>query len=87
MIMYGYSVLDKAADAYMPLFFLPARGLAMRSFADAVNDPKHQFNTHPGDYVLFEMCKFDDQTGACVPVAEKPIRLAAGPDVLSKANG
>lgn len=80
----AYSVRDKVAGAFLPLFFLRSDGEAMRSFSDAVNDPKHQFSPHAADYDLFWMGTFDDETGMLEgPLAEgevevSPVRLASG---------
>lgn len=63
MIMNAYSVLDKAAKAYLPLFFVRSSGEAIRSFTDAVNDPKHQFARHVDDYALYFVGTFDDSNG------------------------
>ncbi len=58
-----FVVFDSKARAYLPPFFLPEAGQAVRSFKDAVNDPKHAFGQHPEDYTLFEIGTFDDREG------------------------
>lgn len=82
----GFSVFDKAANAFLPLFFMPTRGMALRSFTDAVNDPAHQFGkeAHYGDYALFEMCEFDDADGSFLVSSDQPLRLASAIDVKVK---
>lgn len=59
----AYSVYDSKAEAYLRPFFAPSRGLAIRSFADVVNDKTHEVNKHAADYTLFEIGDFDEATG------------------------
>lgn len=63
MKMKVYSVHDQKAEAFLQPFFVQSRGLAVRSFSDAVNDEKHHFNKHLEDYILFELGEYDDATG------------------------
>lgn len=63
MLMYGYSVYDKKVEAYLPLFFARSRGEAIRSFSDACQDGSHNFCKHAEDYVLMEVCVFNDEDG------------------------
>jgi hypothetical protein len=58
-----YTVYDHAAEAYLEPFFLPTRGTAIRSFAQAVNQDGHSFNQHPDDYTLYEIGEFDPSRG------------------------
>lgn len=67
MKLLAFTVLDIKADAYITPFFLPRKEMAVRAFADAVNSPSHQFNAHPGDYVLWHIGEFDVDTGAITP--------------------
>lgn len=64
MIMEAYSVRDDAVGAFLPLFFARSKGEAIRSFTMAVSDEKHQFAASKGDYVLFKIGSFDDNSGA-----------------------
>lgn len=58
-----FSVYDSAAQAFLQPFFSPSLGSALRSLTDAVNDPKHEFSKHAGDYTLFKLGSFSDDTG------------------------
>lgn len=58
-----FSVYDSAAQAFLQPFFAPSLGSALRSLTDAVNDPKHEFSRHAGDYTLFKLGSFDDNSG------------------------
>jgi len=62
-----YSVYDQKAEAYLPPFFLPAKGVAIRTFSEACNDPEHQFGKYPADYTLMELGTFDDSTALIDP--------------------
>lgn len=71
------SVYDGAVKAFMQPFFTRTRGEAVRSFTDAVNDAKHQFNLHASDYTLYSMAEFDDSNGQFI--------MATTPEVLCTA--
>lgn len=58
-----YSVYDSKTQAYMQPWMARTRGEAIRSFTEAVNDPKSSFNKYPGDFTLFEIGTWDDQNG------------------------
>lgn len=60
------AIRDKKSLAFMQPFFARTKPEAIRAFADAVNDPKTQFHGHPGDYHLFAIGVFDDDTGEIV---------------------
>jgi len=66
MLMRVYTVYDSKTEAYMPPFFQPAKGAALRLFSDSVNDVNHTFNKHPSDFTLFELGTYDDSTAQFV---------------------
>lgn len=66
----AYSVFDLKAEAFLRPFFAATRGLAVRSFSDAVNDSKHEFFVHITDYQLFELGEWDERTGLFVSKIE-----------------
>ena len=57
-----FSIYDEKAHAYLPPFTLPTAGMAIRTFTDCANAPDHAFSRNPGDYTLFELGVFDDNT-------------------------
>lgn len=61
-----YTVYDSKAEAYKTPFFMQTKGLALRSWEDTVNDQQTTFYKHPGDFTLFEVGEYDDQTGEVV---------------------
>lgn len=75
------AVRDTAIEAYMNPIFVPALGLAVRSFTDEINRPQGQFNAHPGDFDLWHIADFDDHSGKFFNI-EPPRRLAVGKEVL-----
>lgn len=59
-----FTIYDEKAKAFLPPFFLPEKGMALRAFGDCVNSPQHAFSKHPADYTLFCVGSFDDKAGA-----------------------
>lgn len=83
MILQGYSVLDKAVGAFLPVFWARSKGEALRMFLQACKDEKSQFAAQASDYVLYKLGDFDDNSGMFTSV--EPERLlsaleALGPD-------
>lgn len=79
MKMIVCSIKDRAADAFGRPFFLPAVGVAVRSFQDEVNRPAedNQVYQHPDDFDLYELGSFDDSNGR-FDLYEDPKVLALG---------
>ncbi len=63
MILKSFSIYDTKAEAFLPPFFCPTSGVAIRNFEAAANEQGHAFNKHATDYNLFELGTFDDVTG------------------------
>lgn len=80
MITFAFSVHDKAAGAFLPLFFCRSKGEAIRSFSSAVSDEKHQFGMHKGDFTLYACGAFDDVSGLLSP--QDPERMLSALEVL-----
>lgn len=57
-----FSIFDSKAEAYITPFAMKSLGQATRAFEDSANDPNHQFNKHAGDFTLFHIGTWDDQT-------------------------
>jgi len=79
-MLYMFAVLDKAVMAYMTPFFCRAKGEAIRTFSDAVNDKQSPFFRHPSDFELFYVGGFDPANGHCVVVSSE--RLVTALDVV-----
>lgn len=80
MIVYAYSVHDKAVGAFLPVFFARSKGEAIRSFVSAVGDEKHQFALNKGDYTLYALGSFDDNNGLFSPLVD-PERIISAIEV------
>lgn len=60
MIYKVCSIFDSKVEAFMQPFFVPARGAALRMFADLVEDSQTAVSKHPADFTLFELGSYDD---------------------------
>lgn len=77
MIHRLFTIHDQKAKAYLPPSTLHQVGMAVRAFADAINDPTHAFARNPGDYTLCEIGTFDDEC-AKITTTEVPISHGSG---------
>lgn len=79
MKMIVCTIKDRAADAYGRPFYVPAVGVAIRSFQDEVNlaSDESQIHQHPDDFDLFELGSYDDGT-AQFELFETPRLLMLG---------
>ncbi len=62
MIVKCYSIFDGAAKIYTQPFCCGNDEVAIRHFATSVNNIEHPIGAHPGDYTLFGIGTYDDQT-------------------------
>ena len=62
MILKVYTVYDTKAEAYLQPFFSQSKGVAIRSFQEAVRDEKSNISKYPEDFTLFELGEYDDAT-------------------------
>lgn len=58
-----FTVYDSKAKAYLQPFHARQAGEAMRMFAKAANDVKHDFHKYGADYTLFEIGTWDEAKG------------------------
>jgi len=86
MKMLVCTIRDRAAECYGRPFFLPATGVAIRSFQDEVNRDAqdNQMFAHPDDFDLYELGQFDDFDGTFA-LHEAPKLLALGKQVKSRS--
>lgn len=73
-------IRDSAADVFGQPIFVPAIGIAVRSFGDECKrkDANNQMNKHPEDFEMFKVGTYDDNT--CEFVCQKPVSIARGAD-------
>ena len=57
------SVYDSAVGSYLQPFYARSLAQAVRSFAQATSQSGHPFNDFPGDYTLFVIATWDEDTG------------------------
>lgn len=83
MILQIFTIHDQKANAFLPPWFLPLEPMAIRVFADCVNDPQHQFCKHPEDYTLFRLGTFNDEN-AEIKLENKPTSLYNGVTLIKQ---
>lgn len=66
MLTKVFAVFDSKASAYLSPFFAKTAGLALRSFEQAANAEEHNFHKYAGDYTLFELGTFNEDTAEIV---------------------
>ncbi len=86
MIVRIFTCFDNKAQAYLPPFFMPAAGLAVRAFGELVNDTSHSFGKHPEDYSLWEIGTFND-ANAEILHHQNFINLGNGQEHLNPEQG
>lgn len=79
MVLVMCAVKDRAMDAFMQPFAVPAVGLAVRGFRDEVCKAGTAMNGHPDDYDLYKVGEFDDGKGQML-TCEAPTLLIRGKD-------
>lgn len=57
-----FSILDLASSLYGAPFQAPNAALAIRLFEQAQLDTAHVFATHPGDFRIYYLGTFDENT-------------------------
>lgn len=80
MIMQVFTVFDKAVGAHLQPFFCRSKGEALRSFTEAVNDPKNNFNRHSADYTLVYLGTYDDNSGLFA--TQDPVRIISAQELV-----
>ena len=71
-------VKDGALGAFLPPFFVPSIGVAVRHFGDEVHNKESPMFAHPEDYELYHLGQFDD--AGIFDIFPQPVRLARGLD-------
>lgn len=82
MKVLAFSVYDKAVEAYMQPFFMRSKGEAIRSWTQAVGDPKSNFCAHPEDYILFCVGAFEDGSG--IFTVHEPEKIITALELVKK---
>lgn len=71
---------DSKTGAFLPPLVVSSPGEAQRTYEDVLARGPSLITNHPGDFPLYEVGKFDDQTGEVFPLfhdngAVAPARL------------
>lgn len=85
MILSIFTIFDQQAKAFLPPFFMPTEGMAVRQFSDMVNDSNCQFNKHPKDYTLFQLGSFNDNS-AHITIEKTPLSVYNGLQLLNSSG-
>lgn len=73
-------IKDLALGAFLPPFFVPAIGIAVRQFGDECVNPDSPMKAHPADYELYHFGGFDDF--GSFELFAAPVRLSRGLDYV-----
>lgn len=84
MQMQMFAIFDKASASFSRPFFELTKGLAIRTFTDAVNDANSPFGKYPQDFTLFYLGVFDDQSGELV--GSSPDRVILASEVVRQSD-
>lgn len=76
-----FSVYDEKACAFSSPFNMAHKGQAMRAFQDLIQDGKSMVSKHPGDFKLYELGEFDDNSGKYVNQAQ-PVYICIGSEFV-----
>lgn len=78
------AVRDSAAGAFNRPFFVPAVGMALRSFEDEVRRqaPDNPMNAHPSDFELYQVGFYEEATGELVSIPDV-VLLQRAKDVIA----
>lgn len=79
------AVRDSAMQGFAQPMFVPAPGVALRSFSSEVNrvDPQNNLHLHAGDFELWVIAEYDEETGDFSEPEGGKRCLARGKDVKS----
>lgn len=64
MILLAFSVYDEKAQVFGSPIFAVNKGLAVRSFGDAIAQTDSPLNKHASDFKLYHVGEFDTVSGA-----------------------
>lgn len=82
MILRVFAVRDVKTEVYSSPMFFVTNGVALRSFADEVQNAKSELARHAEDFSLWLIGSYDDQKGALMPL-DLPVLVAEARDYLS----
>lgn len=81
MILYIMAIKDKATKVFMTPGYAHNIQMAMRDFADSLNNEQSPMNKHPHDFELYIVGLYDDNTGEIA--ADKPECIMTGTEAYT----
>lgn len=78
-----FTVKDKKATGYSPVFQKPTAGLAEREMCDIARDPQSQLAKYPQDFALYAVGTWDE-TSAQIKAHETPVFVAEVADLIKQ---
>lgn len=72
--MHIFSIYDTCAKSFGNPTLFPNEAVALRSWAGLLADDDLQYAKHPGDYVLYHLGEFDQESGIITTTAPAPVR-------------
>jgi hypothetical protein len=82
MQLLAFSFFDSKAGFFSSPFFYPHRGQALRTAIDLGSDLSTQIGRYPGDFSLYEVGTWDDQSGQFTSIP--PVSLGVIAALLPK---
>jgi len=83
MVRGVFSVFDSKANAFLSVFSLVNKGVAVRWFSGMVNGGHLEMTAHPEDFTLFQLANFDEDSGSIEPLGS-PKSIVLGVLVVKK---
>lgn len=71
MFLKVFSVYDSKAKSFLQPFFCVNSAVAIRAFASAANDVRHDFHRYASDYTLFEIGQWNEADGRLTELESK----------------
>lgn len=78
-----FSIYDKKARIYGQLFPSHTPGTAERSVRELMANPETPMSKFPDDFALYEVCTFDDESGAILHQHEPPLLIVEASSLVS----
>lgn len=77
MLLKMFSVFDHKSKLFSQPFFSPQTASGVRAFSSECNNPQSDFFRFPGDYELFEIGVWDDNSSKLESTGIESLGLAA----------
>lgn len=77
MIIFGYSIHDSKSEVFHAPFFARLDTEAERMVRAAMEDPESMLLKYAGDFALYQVCMFDDESGKVTEINPRLVRQLA----------